>query len=119
MGVHRHRRRLQPRGGRTATALALTMAVGLLLALSEDQRRPAGYLPRRAMDIDQPDWRDTPEAQKAAFVEPGYFPADGGTRRALGDTSLRRWADLSSAATGAVTVLLVAAAAPRGRRPPT
>ncbi len=102
-------------------ALAVTVAVGLHMVLSGEQRRPAHYLPRQAMDIDRPRWSDTPEAQKNAFVEPGYFPADPRGRREMRHTDLRRWADASSAATGAVTVLLVATATPwrrrRGRQP--
>jgi len=89
-----------------ARALVVTGAVGVHLLLSHDQRRPAQYLPRQAMDIDRPEWSATPEAQKTAFVEPGYFPADRRGRLPR-ETSLRRWADASSAATGALTVLLV------------
>jgi hypothetical protein len=55
-------------------ALVLTAAVVLQLLASRDQRRPEHYLPRTAMDIDRPGWSDTPEAQKEAFVEPGYYP---------------------------------------------
>lgn len=58
-------------------AVALTVAVALQLLASRDQRRPDHYLPRTAMDIDRPGWSDTAEAQKDAFVEPGYFPAGG------------------------------------------
>jgi hypothetical protein len=98
-------------------ALAGTTAAVLLFALSHEQRRPAHYLPRQAMDIDRPGWSRTPEAQKAAFVEPGYFPADPHGRVQMRDTKLRRWADRSTAATGAVTLLLVTGASPRRRRP--
>jgi hypothetical protein len=67
-------------------AVAATIVVALQLALSDDQRRPARYLPRQAMDIDRPGWSDTPQAQQAAFVEPGYYPAGG---HAPGDAETR------------------------------
>jgi hypothetical protein len=96
--------------------LAVVITVAVLLAASHDQRRPVDYLPRRAMDIDRPDWRETPEAQKAAFIEPGYDPARGRWRQAIDGTSLRRWANAATVATGAVTLVLLAGAAPRRRR---
>jgi hypothetical protein len=98
-----------------ARVLAVTIAVALQLVASRDQRRPAHYLPRQAMDIDRPGWSSTPEAQKMAFVEPGYSP-NGGSPGQPHDTSLRRWADASTVATGAVTVVLLAGTAPRRRR---
>ena len=98
-----------------ARVLAVTIAVALQLVASRDQRRPAHYLPRQAMDIDRPGWSSTPEAQKMAFVEPGYSP-NGSSPGQPHDTSLRRWADASTVATGAVTVVLLAGTAPRRRR---
>lgn len=95
--------------------LAVTVAVALQLVASRDQRRPAHYLPRQAMDIDRPGWSNTPEAQKTAFVEPGYSPTRSSPRPPY-DTSLRRWANASTAATGAVTLVLLTGAAPRRRR---
>jgi hypothetical protein len=103
----------------SAQALAATVVVGLLLVLSRDQRRPSQYLPRAAMDIDRPGWSETPEAQKAAFVEPGYYPANPSAQPPMRETRLRRWADRSTAATGAITVLLVTGAAPWRRRSPS
>jgi hypothetical protein len=99
-----------------ARALAVTAAVVAHLVLSRDQRHPAEYLPRQAMDIDRPGWSQTPQAQQKAFVEPGYSPADPHARVGMRETSLRRWADRSTAATGAVTLLLVTGATPWRRR---
>jgi hypothetical protein len=101
-----------------ARALAGTTAAVLLFVLSHEQRRPAHYLPRQAMDIDRPGWSRTPEAQKAAFVEPGYYPADPIARFWRQETSMRQWADTATAATAVVTVLLVMGAARRRRLPP-
>lgn len=95
--------------------LAVTIAVALQLVASRDQRRPNHYLPRQAMDIDRPGWSSTPQAQKTAFVERGYSPNESSGYQPH-DTSLRRWADASTAATGAVTIVLLAGAAPRRRR---
>jgi hypothetical protein len=74
-------------------AMALTAAVILQLAASHDQRRPGQYLPRQAMDIDRPGWSETPEAQAAAFVEPGYYPAGGSgpVKADLREGARRRW----------------------------
>jgi uncharacterized membrane protein len=99
-------------------ALAATTAAVLLFVLSREQRQPAHYLPRQAMDIDRPNWSQTPEAQQSAFVEPGYYPADPIARFWRQETSMRRWADAATAATAAVTVLLVMGATrPRRLRP--
>ena len=100
-----------------AQAMAATAAAVLLFVLSREQRQPAHYLPRQAMDIDRPGWSQTPEAQKAAFVEPGYFPADPRARFEMRETTLRQWADAATAATAAVTVLLVMGGTRRRRLP--
>jgi hypothetical protein len=57
---------------RRAAIFAATLA--LLVVLSGDQRRPSAYLPMAAMNIDDPKWRSTPQAQAGAFVEAGYYP---------------------------------------------
>jgi hypothetical protein len=74
--------------------VALTAAVVALLVASRDQRRPGGYLPRGAMNIDEPDWSETQQAQREAFVEPGYFPATAGAGDPAASASDdgRRWA---------------------------
>jgi hypothetical protein len=103
-------------GSSEAKAVTVTVAVVLYLVLSGEQRRPAQYLPKRAMEIDWPAWNQTPEAQRTAFIEPGYFPADPGSGVAMQGTELRRWADTATAASIAVTVLLVMGATPWRRR---
>jgi hypothetical protein len=37
--------------------------------------KPASYLPRASMYIDNPGWRYAPDATRLAFLEPGYYPS--------------------------------------------
>jgi hypothetical protein len=97
-----------------ARPLAVIAVVALQIAVSGDQRRPDRYLPRQAMDIDRPGWAATPEAQRDAFVEPGYSPAGRMAALELRDSDLRRAADASTAASGALLVVLISM--PRRRR---
>jgi hypothetical protein len=76
--------------GERRRAAIFAAALGLLIVLSHDQRRPSAYLPTAAMHIDDPKWRFTPEAQAGAFIEAGYYPTTAPAAPRGADDG-RRW----------------------------
>ena len=56
-------------------AFVVLCAAAGLWSQTQSLLRPAHYLPRTSMYIDDPGWRFTPDASQLAFIEPGYYPS--------------------------------------------
>jgi hypothetical protein len=80
-------------GNRRAQAAILILTVGLQMHLYHRRLKPRGYTPLAEMNIDDPKWRDTPEARKSGFYEEAYDPI-GVARRPSDD--IGRWTILES-----------------------
>ncbi len=59
---------------RTLQALLVIGAMGWQYQLHRDHLKPADYIPRRAMNIDNPRWPDMESMGVRAFIERGFTP---------------------------------------------
>jgi hypothetical protein len=68
-------------------AVVLCVAAGLWWQ-TQALLKPASYLPRAAMYIDNAGWRDARDATRLAFSEPGYYPS---TAAQVPEGYVERW----------------------------